>query len=139
MVYINSETFEMGLDIINEDGTVMDGWFECDDLIADSIILLNKKGYKTAFCCQSHISVDGAYTCPYIGFDGIVELPNLPDGWVVDNEGVECGTCIYNFNFVEDFINMAQPEPRVILQYHYLLVKLMCDLYDWVCNLPERR
>lgn len=28
--------------------------FECDDLIAPIISLLNKKGYKTKFCCAGH-------------------------------------------------------------------------------------
>ena len=28
--------------------------FECDELIAPVIELLNKKGYKTKFCCAGH-------------------------------------------------------------------------------------
>ncbi len=43
--YINSETFEIENNI-----------FEVDELMADSIILLNKKGYITEYCCQGHYS-----------------------------------------------------------------------------------
>ena len=38
----------------NEDYRTQDDYFECDDLIAPAISLLNKKGYKTAFCCGGH-------------------------------------------------------------------------------------
>ena len=42
MVYINETTFKMCFDMINDDNTAMNGWLECDDLIADTIVLLNK-------------------------------------------------------------------------------------------------
>ena len=41
--YIDSKTFEINDDI-----------FEVDEAIAESIVLLNKKGYKTLFCCSGH-------------------------------------------------------------------------------------
>ena len=41
--YIDKNTFEIRDDV-----------FEVDDLIADTIILLNKKGYKTKYCCAGH-------------------------------------------------------------------------------------
>ena len=31
-----------------------DDYFECDDLIAPAISLLNRKGYRTDFCCSGH-------------------------------------------------------------------------------------
>ncbi len=42
--YINSKTFEF-----------VDNVFEVDEEIADSIVLLNKKGYKTMYCCSGHV------------------------------------------------------------------------------------
>ncbi len=42
--YINSETFE-----------VIDNVFEVDENIAETISILNKKGYHTKYCCSGHI------------------------------------------------------------------------------------
>ena len=46
MKYINLETFE----ITTEEPKI----FEVDDEIAEAILLLNKKGYKTLFSCAGH-------------------------------------------------------------------------------------
>lgn len=43
MKYIDKNTFE-----------VIDNIIELDERIADTIILLNKKGYETKFCCAGH-------------------------------------------------------------------------------------
>jgi hypothetical protein len=32
--------------------------FECDNKIADDIILINKKGYQTLYCCEGHYEDD---------------------------------------------------------------------------------
>lgn len=48
--YINYDNFEIN----NE-------YFEVDDLIAESISLLNKKGYKTLFSCSGHVKNPNLY------------------------------------------------------------------------------
>lgn len=81
--------------------------FECDELIAPIILELNRKGYKTKYCCSGHIyerTVDFEddrnmnmekeifrfddepnYSHPYILFDSFIKtIPNLdklPNGW----------------------------------------------------------
>jgi len=50
--YINKETFDI-IDGSNIDGD-LDNYFECDEAIALPIQELNRKGYKTAFCCCGH-------------------------------------------------------------------------------------
>lgn len=42
--YLNSNTFEIVNDI-----------FEVDELIAETISILNKKGYHTLYCCSGHV------------------------------------------------------------------------------------
>lgn len=41
--YISKQTYE-----------VLEDVFEVDPLIAETVITLNKKGYRTTFCCQGH-------------------------------------------------------------------------------------
>ena len=45
--YINAKTFDM-----------VDDVFEVDDLIAETITTLNKKGYRTTYCCSGHSDPD---------------------------------------------------------------------------------
>lgn len=52
MAYINKKDFSIVYKITNPD--YEDKYFECDDLIAPAISLLNMKGYKTSFCCAGH-------------------------------------------------------------------------------------
>ena len=52
MAYINKNDFSIVGYIDNY--ILADDYFECDDLIAPAISLLNKKGYKTEFCCSGH-------------------------------------------------------------------------------------
>lgn len=51
MAFINKNDFSI-LSFIND--IMKEDYFECDDLIAPAISLLNKKGYKTMFCCSGH-------------------------------------------------------------------------------------
>ena len=52
MSFIDSSTFEVYSEVTTP--KVEQRSFECDDLIAPIISLLNKKGYKTKFCCAGH-------------------------------------------------------------------------------------
>lgn len=67
MAYINKNDFH----IVNyvSDRILKCDYFECDDLIAPAISLLNQKGYKTNFCCSGH---------PFPSIDTILtkEIPN---------------------------------------------------------------
>ena len=52
MAFIDSKTFKAHSEITVPE--VEDRSFECDDLIAPIISLLNQKGYKTNYCCAGH-------------------------------------------------------------------------------------
>lgn len=52
MAYININTYDI-LELPEKDD--LDDYFECDEFIAPIISLLNKKGYKTKFCCEGHL------------------------------------------------------------------------------------
>lgn len=54
MAFINKKDFSIlyDMDLISE--KVKEQYFECDEMIAPTISLLNKKGYKTKYCCSGH-------------------------------------------------------------------------------------
>lgn len=56
---------------------------EIDELFIPVIAELNRKGYKTNFCCSGHIS---EYSSSYIYFKDEVVLPSLPKGYLYDQD-----------------------------------------------------
>lgn len=71
--YINSETFE-----------ICDNIFEVDEDIAETISILNKKGYYTKYCCSGHSMDPRLYEKYNIGNNEEFEYKEL--GYVVNNE-----------------------------------------------------
>ena len=68
--------------------------FECDDLIADSIIELNIKGFSTEFSCSGHISNkttkgNGVHFDTYVMFGRVpsILLKTIPTNWTEDEMG----------------------------------------------------
>lgn len=72
--------------------------FEIDELFAPIISILNKKNYKTLYCCSGHIRPDQEIIYnktyekrfknyaieSYIVFDKDVKIPNIPKGYSFD-------------------------------------------------------
>jgi hypothetical protein len=56
---------------------------EIDELFIPVIAELNRKGYKTKYCCSGHI--EDTFNS-YIYFEDDIELPNLPDGYLFDKD-----------------------------------------------------
>lgn len=117
--------------------------FGVDELIAPSIILLNKKGYRTKFCCSGHIAPDEVVIfCEkykkhyrnegidsYITFEKNIKLPNLPKGYKFDNdnENPELNNTIRkNFNHRKNPKNLLKD----IIDNSILLL-------EWVENLEN--
>ena len=68
--------------------------FECDDLIADSIMELNMKGFSTEYSCSGHISNrtvrgDTVHFDTYVMFGRVASflLKTVPTNWVEDTMG----------------------------------------------------
>ena len=57
---------------------------EIDELFTPVIIELNRKGYKTKFCCSGHYTESSPDS--YIYFEDDVELPSLPEGYRYDQD-----------------------------------------------------
>lgn len=55
------------------------GWdVEVDDNIVDIIIMLNKKGYGTNFCCEGHAEKNVLHV--YVCFDKVYDFKDIPKG-----------------------------------------------------------
>ena len=57
---------------------------EVDELFAPVIAELNRKGYKTQYCCSGHYT--GDYPNSYINFEEGIKLSSLPEGYRYDQE-----------------------------------------------------
>ena len=56
---------------------------EIDDNFLESIVILNKKGYTTDYCCSGHLIKNSG---TYIAFPLNIILPNLPNGFQYSKE-----------------------------------------------------
>ena len=55
---------------------------EVDELFVPVIAELNRKGYRTRYCCSSHYTNDSIQS--YIMFEDFIEFPSLPKGYNYD-------------------------------------------------------
>ena len=101
----------------------VDSIVEIDDDIADTILELNKKGYKTLYCCSGHKDTQifsypdapeektiyeedgirygvGAGTSyrTYIKFDGAYNFETIPDGFTYETKDEEYHNTLAVFN-----------------------------------------
>lgn len=91
---------------------------EVDDLIIDAIIVLNKKGWTTEFCCSGHLKEKNLYT--YIKF--IHHPLSAPHGFYKD------GDCIRH-----EMISIEGAEGFKDL------LNANLKLYKWAVRLPTRK
>ena len=105
MAFINKNDFSIVGYVDNY--ILADDYFECDDLIAPAISLLNKKGYRTEFCCSGHpySVIDSCALAEYpsdelkketnfLDIRSTKDSEDIPD-WV-DNNGYQYFVSYYN-------------------------------------------
>ena len=106
---------------------------EIDENLLESIILLNKKGYTTDYCCSGHI-FDACSA--YISFFSQIILPSLPNGFDYDwnihpvinkEKQLENGHYAIRKSLVENNNILKQKE----------ILQAGLDVLDWAMNLPE--
>ena len=136
MSYIDKTTFEIYHD--TEDIRISGEVFECDELIAPAISLLNKKGYITEFCCSGHI-LDSMYESlessilsveypGFIVFDKKVKtIPDTPDLFEVINNPQGFIEIQWNFSSKTHIKRLAEMSDAAI------------RLFEWADSLPEYR
>lgn len=55
-----------------------------DELMIKPVVELNKKGYKTQYCCSGHDLRSPADQNGYIMFDRGIKLSSAPEGWDIE-------------------------------------------------------
>lgn len=113
--------------------------FECDSLMTPVIALLNKKGYKTEYCCQGHIMTHYPlefdvfkgdtyelqtlrnFSVPYISFEKGVPSdnflkPDFPyDSWYFEAKSTSFGRNKVTIDIKEaDFFNLKSCDSFII-------------------------
>lgn len=110
MVYINKDTFEIYENLIGYENE-LDNYFECDEFIAYTIMLLNIKGYKTNYCCAGHIYPERqrykgnevlVYFNTYISFEDVYNFESIPDGFYLSRDKKSLHADFEDVNFSED-------------------------------------
>ena len=135
IIYINGKTYSS----ISTSSSIIDNFYldinlifmcsfcenrvngiELDPNIADDISILNKKGYKTKYCCEGHISDHQYISAPYIYFNNTHDdiAKNLPKTWYVDNDGYDGFVIRADINnskkkILEDLHKMVEKLPEV--------------------------
>ena len=119
MVYIYYNGFACENWGVGEEGE----YFECDDLIAPTIITLNRKGYKTVSCCSGHPYRNTIVTGAFIGFEEDYKFETLPEGFHYDCK---------DFTLEEDFTD----DPMTNWSGMEYIVNINKRLHLWACSLP---
>ena len=111
-----------------ECGTINRVNYEIDPNITPTIALLNKKGYKTEFCCEGHYTEEGMdnayiYFAKSVSPDILINNP-LPYPWFRDTEiqkDVDCSKEL----IIRCYTNIYKTDKR------------MAIIYKWAEGLPE--
>lgn len=65
-----------------------------DELMIRPIVELNKKGYRTAYCCSGHDLRGGYDQHGYILFAPGINLESAPSGWNLERDSIHNRVCI---------------------------------------------
>ena len=150
-MYLDAETYRMYFN------NATNNCFEVDALIAKTIQLLNRKGYKTEYCCSGHYGSDKTEIVDvfdenenvigvtevseirssiYVSFADSVQLPYIPEGWYVDEMYPSVIRAMVDDNAAlrnKDGIEGLRERLRVFKE----IVKRNAQLYDWAKKLPD--
>ena len=157
MAYMHRRTFDI-INNSNIDG-ILEEYFEIDDYIARPVQILNRKGYRTRFCCSGHpfetlneLTLEGTEDAdPEELLPGVVSSEKLPDGSlrVVVRQALDCEAYItfepavmltedmpYGWRRIGDTMRCLwryDDDPLVCMANVF---KAMVNLTEWAEHLP---
>ncbi|MBU3146550.1 hypothetical protein [Clostridium sp. CF012] len=158
MAYINKQTWEI-CNYNSRSNYDENEYFEVDETIALAISQLNRKGYKTSFCCSGHIFNDLSELGVAPGGHGTINGVFYEVEEDSESKKYDCiqsnGNCYISFGAHYDFSNLPKgfecnynDDSGTILEKEYVskdgtleisfeIVEAMSDLYKWVLSLDE--
>jgi hypothetical protein len=95
---------------------------EIDELIAPTIILLNKKGFITKYCCSGHWYEDLLQI--YISFDKDIKISKSPP------EG---------FELKDNVLSYTNTDKLKMMKKYNLIIKMNKILYKWAKELQSEK
>ena len=109
---------------------------EIDENFIEAIILLNKKGYYTRFCCAGHPNTKDVHQS-YIMFEDGSLLPYLPKGYLYDKDRhthIDRSEC--DDRGLSIRIEFEERDDLFKLQKEIL--ENAINVLDWAMSLPDR-
>lgn len=108
---------------------------EVDENFIEPIIMLNKKGYYTKFCCSGHPN-GNIYAGAYISFEDGSILPYLPIGYMYDKDiFTNIDFSEHNNNGLTIRCEFGNKDNLIELQKEILLSAI--NILDWAKSLPD--
>lgn len=129
---------------LNDDAVACDKCKDAEPIILDpriafTIMILNKKGFKTTFSCAGHKWPPDETDVPYISFEDSVPIDifkNLPEGWRLDVDG----------DFIAVVKDMYPAIPYFPVNIYYYPAEIgeslrfdIDELDAWASNLPSMK
>ena len=100
-----------------------------DTPILDMIFLLNKKGYKTEFCCSGH--PESAFYFSYILISGIIDGIIAPEGFTIERKNNKTTIASINPNKGKKKLTTAEME-EVAKKCTLIFIYRYCYIIDYV-------
>lgn len=137
VVYMNPEDFSYV--IKTEDSRYDKSYFEVDEFIAPIIQILNRKGFRTKYCCSGHAvntlyktregKEETGFKC-YIYFEDAAYIPflNLSE---LSNFELDLHQC-FNPGFLLEKMYECEEDDRYIN-----ILETMIQLHNWALKLPN--
>lgn len=147
-LYIDTINYDVHYEM--PEGEEFKDWFKVDPLIATSISILNKKGYKTASnSCQGHVPImDGTTILEdmtpllgHIAFEEHIVLPSFPEGYypVTMRFGNGFNNCLVSdIQARRSYIGKDERIYELDEDDLQMLIEIQCsNLEQWSISLPE--
>ena len=146
--YINIDTYEL---VSSEEPKESENLIKLDENIAQAIVALNIRGYKTLNSCEGHYITEPdketaellikfenlRFECasaPYIQFSDGIRLPSIPEGWEKEMSVESVCKNGEKINIYQECIRGVKSESsdQTPEEFYKNKMKDLVSLYEWI-------